>query len=168
MAFKEILTQEDFDIAIGERLKREREAAEKRYAGFDEAKEKAEKYDALIAKDLEGQIKKLNEQLAAEKQKNTDHDKIVSDLTARANKAEAAVMKSRIAHEAGLPYELSSRLTGDTEEELIEDAKALASFVKPATAPPLASTDPSKSSASSATAAKQAALMALANSLNNK
>ena len=117
---KAFLTQEDFDIAIGERLKREREAAEKRYAGFDEAKEKAEKYDALIAKDLEGQIKKLNEQLAAEKQKNTDHDKIVSDLTARANKAEAAVMKSRIAHEAGLPYELSSRLTGDTEEELIE------------------------------------------------
>ena len=167
MAFKEILTQEDFDIAIGERLKREREAAEKRYAGFDEAKEKAEKYDALIAKDLEGQIKKLSEQLNAEKQKNTDHDKIVSDLTARATKAEAEIMKSRIAHEAGLPYELSSRLTGETEEELKEDAKALASYVRPVAAPPLASTDPSKTSGSAATA-KQAALMALANSLTNK
>lgn len=167
MAFKEILTQEELDAVIGERLKREREAAEKRYAGFDEAKEKAEKYDALVAKDLEGQIKKLTEQLNTEKAKNTDHDKIVSDLTARAQKAETAIMKSRIAHEAGLPYELSSRLTGETEDELMEDAKALASYVKPSTAPPLASTDPSKTTGSASTA-KQAALMALANSLTNK
>ena len=167
MAFKEILTQEDFDIAIGERLKREREAAEKKYAGFDEAKEKAAKYDELIAKDFESQVKKLTEQLAGEKAKHADHDKIVSDLTARATAAERSILKSRIAHEAGLPFELAERQTGETEDDLREDAKNLSGFVKPTTAPPLASTEPS-ASGSSGNSAKQAALMALANSLNTK
>ena len=166
MAFKEILTQEDFDAAIGERLKREREATEKKYAGFDEAKEKAKLYDELVAKDFEGQIKKLSEQLAGEKQKNADHDKTVSDLTARATSAERAVLKTRIAHEAGLPFELAERLTGETEDDLRADAKTLSGFVKPTTAPPLASTEPSESR--SGDSAKQAAFMALANSLNNK
>ena len=109
MAFKAIETQEDLDIIIGERLKRERDAAEKKYAGFDEAKEKAEKYDKLIAQDFEGQIKKLNEELKTEKEKNAGHDQTVADLTARATKAEMSLLKAKIAHEAGLPYERGKR-----------------------------------------------------------
>ena len=41
MAFKPIETQEDLDIIVGERLKRERE----KYADYEALKEKAAKYD---------------------------------------------------------------------------------------------------------------------------
>jgi hypothetical protein len=41
----------------------------------------------------------------------------------------------------GLPYELAERLAGETEEELMADAKTLTGFVKPQTAPPLRTTE---------------------------
>lgn len=141
MAFKPIETQEDLDIIIGDRLKREREANEKKFAGFDEAKEKAAKYDELMAKDYEGQIRKLSEDLKAEREKHAATDKTIADLTARANKAEKSNLKARIAHEMGLPHELADRLNGDTEDELKADAKALTGFVKPQSAPPLRTTE---------------------------
>ena len=161
MAFKAIETQEDLDIIIGERLKREREAAEKKYAGFDEAKEKAEKYDKLVAQDFEGQIKKLNEELKTEKEKNAGHDQTVADLTARATKAEMSLLKAKIAHEAGLPYELANRLNGENEEELLADAKTLTGFMRPAGAPPLRTTEPGQSSGAN----NRSALAALAASM---
>lgn len=166
MAFKAIETQEDLDIIIGERLKREREANEKKYAGFEEAKEKAGKYDELIKRDLDGQIKKLTDDLKTEREKHSSTDKTIADLTSRAAKAESGLLKVKIAHEAGLPYELAERLRGDTEEDLRADAKALTGFVKPQTAPPLRSTEPG-ASANSKEAATQAAYAALAASLNN-
>lgn len=143
MAFEIIDTQEKFDAAIQDRLAREA----KKYEGFAQAKEKAEKYDALVAKDLEGQLKKLQQDLEAERTKHADTDKTISALTARATAAETATLKTKVAHEAGLPYELAARLTGDTEDALKEDAKALAAFVKPASAPPLRSTDPARATA---------------------
>lgn len=161
MAFKAIETQEDLDIIIGERLKREREAAEKKYAGFEEAKEKAEKYDKLIAQDFEGQIRKLNDELKTEKEKNAGHDQAVADLTARANKAEMSLLKAKIAHEAGLPYELANRLNGENEEELLEDAKTLTGFMRPASAPPLRTTELGQTPGSS----NRSALAALAASM---
>jgi hypothetical protein len=159
MAFKAIETQEDFDIAIGERLKREREQAEKKYAGFEEAKEKAAKYDKLAAQDFEGQIKKLTEDLAAEREKNADHDKTVDELNTRAEKAEADLLKTKVAHAAGLPYELAARLNGATEEELQADAKSLASYVRPNSAPPLRTTETKDTGAKASTAAAYQALL---------
>ena len=141
MAFKPIETQEDLDIIIGERLKREREANEKKYAGFDEAKEKAAKYDELKAKNFEEQIAKLNEALKAERDKHSDTDKTIADLTARATSAEKRNLKAKVAHAMGLPYELAERLAGETEEELMADAKTLTGFVKPQNAPPLRTTE---------------------------
>ena len=161
MAFKPIETQEDLDIIIGERLKREREANEKKYAGFDEAKEKAAKYDKLIAQDFEGQLQKLNEELSKEREKNAGHDQAVADLTARANKAEVSLLKAKIAHEAGLPYELANRLNGNNEEELLADAKTLTGFLKPNNAPPLRTTEPGQMSGSN----HKSALAALAASM---
>lgn len=160
MAFKIIETQEELDNIIGERLKREREATEKKYAGFDEAKEKAGKYDKLLAQDFEGQIRKLNDELNTEREKNAGHDQTVSEITARAEKAEKALLKVETAHKAGLPYELAARLNGDTEEELLADAKSLSSYVKTAGAPPLATTEPAKAGGKSDNAAAFAALNA--------
>ena len=164
MAFKAIETQEDLDIIIGERLKREREAAEKKYAGFEEAKEKAAKYDKLMADDLEGQLKKLQDELSKEREKNAGHDQTVAALTQRAEKAEASVLKARVAHEAGLPYELANRLNGNTEEELKADAKSLSTYVRPITPPPLATTEPAKSGTGKAD--NSAAFAALAAALS--
>lgn len=162
MAFKPIETQEDLDIIVGERLKRERE----KYAGFDEAKEKAAKFDELAKRvsGFEEQIQKLNGDLKAEREKHSNTDETIAALTKRATAAEASILKSKIAHEAGLPYELAERLSGDTEDALREDAKTLAGFVKPQTAPPLRSTEPGNGSNNS----KHAALAALAASFNNQ
>lgn len=165
MAFKIIETQEELDNIIGERLKREREATEKKYADFAEAKEKAGKYDKLIAQDFEGQIRKLNDELKTEREKNAGFDQTVSEITARAEKAEKALLKVETAHKAGLPYELAARLNGETEEELLADAKSLGSYVKTAGAPPLATTEPAqkRNGSTAALAAMAAALGAPTN-----
>lgn len=159
MAFKPIETQEDLDIIVGERLKRERE----KYAGFDEAKEKAAKFDELTKRvsGFEEQIQKLNNDLKAEREKHSNTDETIAALTKRATAAEASILKSKIAHEAGLPYELAERLSGDTEDALREDAKTLAGFVKPQTAPPLRSTEPGNGNNNT----RSAALAALAASM---
>ncbi len=160
MAFKAIETQEDLDIIIEQRLKRERE----KYAGFEEAKEKAGKYDELVKRDLDGQIRKLTDDLKAEREKHSGTDQTIADLTKRATTAETGLLKVRIAHEAGLPYELAGRLSGDSEDALRQDAKTLAGFVKPSTAPPMRTTELANGSNNS----KHAALAALAASFNNQ
>lgn len=65
------------------------------------------------------------------------HDTEVADLTARAVKAETALLKNKIANDNGLPITLADRLVGENEEELSADAKTLASYLKPSTTPPL-------------------------------
>ena len=51
-------------------------------------------------------------------------------------KAEALELRRRlVAAEHGLPPELGNRLQGDTEDELVEDAKRLAELVPPAKPP---------------------------------
>lgn len=137
MSFTPIETQEDLDRIIGERLKREREATEKKYADYDAVKEKADKYDAL-AKEHQEQIEKLQTDLQNATDKIAGHEQVVSDLKKRAADAETANLKHRIAHEANIPFELAGRLTGSTEEELRKDAETLGMFVgQKTTAPPL-------------------------------
>ena len=56
---------------------------------------------------------------------------------------ETAALKSRIAHEAGLPYDLAGRLTGDTEEAIKADAEKLSALFKSAKPKePLKDTEP--------------------------
>lgn len=162
--FTPITTQEELNSIIGERLKRERETIEKKYADYLTVKEKAEKYEELLKKDFEGQVKTLQEKLAATEEKLTKNDASVSELTARAEKAEAEVLKGRIAHEAGIPYELAGRLAGATEEELKKDAETMAKYVSGVrTVPPL-----STIGASSPQDASQAALSGLLSGLTGE
>lgn len=163
--FKTIETQEDFDKAIGERLKRERETLEKKYAGFDALKEKADKYDELVKQDFEGQIKRLTGELNTAREKAAGHEQTVSDLTARAVKAETSLMKNRIAHESGIPLELAARLSGETEDDIRKDAEMFSQFVGGAgkSAPPLHSSEPS--AASNKEEAQTAALRAMMSQL---
>lgn len=129
--FKVIETQEDFDAAIQKRLERkEKEVAEnfKDYLSPD-------KVEALKA-DYEKKLADANKIVEEATSKLNEHDKIVSELTDRATKAETSLLKAKIAHENGVPYELANRLVGSTEEELKKDAETLSGFMKTSTAPP--------------------------------
>lgn len=143
MAFKEIKTQEELNEVIGERLKRERDNIEKKYADYKNLQEKAQKYDDLVAADYEGKVKSLTKELEEANEKISGHNKEVADLMSRATSAESTILKTKIAHENGIPYELAGKLTGETEDEIREDAKTFSSFVasKP-TPPPLHSSEP--------------------------
>lgn len=110
-------TQEDVNRFMADRLERaKRTGAEekaKEFAGFDEYKAKAEKYDA----DIES-LNQTISQLQTEK----------TALEAKARKYESSSVKMRIAHETGLPYELAERLNGDDETAIRADAETLAKF----------------------------------------
>lgn len=135
--FKVIETQEEFDKAIQKRLaQKDREAAEK-YKDFLSPDEVAE-----IKAEYENRIKEATEQIKSVKESYASQDAEFKALTERAEKAEKSLLKNRIAHENGLPLELSARLIGDTEEELKADAESLAAFMKPQSAPPLMSFEP--------------------------
>lgn len=102
--FKPINTQEEFDAAIADRLKRERE----KFSDYDQLKNAA----ADHKKTVDG----LNEQ--------------INNMKTQISAYETASVKTRIAHEMGLPYEFASRLSGSTEEEIKKDAQSMQAFVK--------------------------------------
>ena len=136
--FTVIETQEQLDKIIGERVKRaERQAAEK-YADYDD-------------------IKKQNAQFA-EQAKN--HKSVVDELNAKIHQYETASVKTKVALEVGLPYQMASRLTGDDEKAIRADAEAMIKLIgntKPTA--PLGSSEPNvKNSESSAWASVSAAL----------
>lgn len=138
--FKEIKTQEEFDAAIGARLERERNSLEKKYAGFDDFKAKAEKYDALLEE--KSKQDKVLEGLNKDLEEYKERIKTVDELAARAESAEKGLLKARVANECKLPFELASRITGDTEDDMRKDAELLAGFIRPATPAPLFSSTP--------------------------
>lgn len=137
MEFTPITTQEDFDKAISERLKRERETLTKKYADYEELKGKIADYEKQIGE----YGRSLNE--ATEKIKT--HDQVVGELQAKVSKYETDSVKTRIAHEMGIPYELAGRLSGDSEEAIRKDAEGLSKIMGTQVhkAPPLKSTEPS-------------------------
>lgn len=117
MEFTPITTQEEFDKAISERLKRERETITKKYADYEDLKTKVGDY--------EKQISEYSRSLSEATEKIKNHDQTVSDLQAKVSKYETDSVKTRIAHEVGIPYELAARLSGDTEEAIRKDAESL-------------------------------------------
>ena len=133
--FTPITTQEEFDRAISDRIKRERETLEKKYSDYADIKTKAADY--------EKQLGELKTSLEDSTKKASEHEKTVADLTGKISSYELTSLKTRIAHELGIPYELSNRLTGNDEKELRADAESLSKLVsagKPT--PPLKSTEP--------------------------
>ena len=42
---------------------------------------------------------------------------------------ESSSVKTRIAHETGLPYEMAARLSGETEEDIRKDAETLVQLI---------------------------------------
>lgn len=130
--FKVIETQEELDKVIQKRLaQKDREIAEQ-YKDYL-SPEKVEELKADYGKQLED----ANKLVEDAKNKLSEHDQIVSELTDRATKAETSLLKQKVAHAHKLPLELAGRLVGGTEEELSQDAETLAGLIQPSNTPPL-------------------------------
>ena len=121
-----ISSQEELNKMFAERAEAARRAEhdrmEKQYAGFDDYKTKAEKYDADIQalKDMISGLKSEKETSAAR----------ISELEEKNREYETNSVKMRIARETGLPAELADRLSGTDEESMRKDAESLVKLFK--------------------------------------
>ena len=112
--FEPITTQEQFDNRISERLKRERETAEKKYADYDSLKK---------------QITDLNDQLSAATKQAEESTTLINGLQGKVKGYESHSVKTRIARNAGIPEEFADRLVGTDEESLKADAESMAKLI---------------------------------------
>ena len=135
MAFKVIETQEAFDEALKERLSRERETIRKQYdeeyEPFKETVESLTKENAELKTTIE----------EANKSKDEINEKLET-LESNLKNYEISSMKTKIALQNGIPYDMASRLMGEDEASITEDAKKLSELInagKPT--PPLKNTE---------------------------
>lgn len=120
--FTPITSQEEFDNRISERLNRQKEALTKQYADYEDLKKKVSDYET--------QIGKLTKDAEERAKAYAETDAKIAEYETKIKGYESASLKTRVAHDIGLPYELASRLTGDTEEDIRKDAENLAQLVK--------------------------------------
>ncbi|MCP9068996.1 MULTISPECIES: DUF4355 domain-containing protein [Streptococcus] len=129
--FKPITTQEEFDAAIKARLSREKE----KYADYDQLKS--------LVEDLKKENVDLKSTIEANRQSKADADKQLEEMQNQISNYETASLRTRIALQHGLPYDLADRLQGTDEESFKADAERLAGFMKPVSkVAPVKSTEP--------------------------
>lgn len=116
--FKEIKTQEEFDNAIKDRIERERE----KFKDYEDLKKKNE--------ELVNQLSSVKEQLQESGTAKEEFEKQIAELDSRIKGYESDSVKTRIALEMGIPYQMSSRLSGTTEEEIRKDAESVVELMK--------------------------------------
>lgn len=138
--FKVIETQEQFDALIGDRLAKNREKV------MAELSEKYADYEAIKSeKDaMAEEIATLKQSLTDTTNKLNESGTSIDELKKTVAKYESDSAKTRIAMSMGIPYEMADRLSGTTEEELIEDAKKMAMYFQVPKVAPMASTEPQK------------------------
>lgn len=115
--FKPIETQEELDNIIKDRLKRERETTQKRFEGW------------VSPEDHQKALDDANKAFDDFRKAHEGDEQTIADLTAKNKAYETASLKSRIAHEVGLSYEWISRIGGDDEKSIREDAESLKKLV---------------------------------------
>ena len=116
--FKPITTQEEFDAAIKERLAREKA----KYSDYDQLKSRVT--------ELETENVDLKSTIEANNQSKADADKQLEEMQSKIAGYETASLRTRVALQHGLPYDLADRLQGTDEESLKVDAERLAGFIK--------------------------------------
>lgn len=122
--FTPITTQEEFDSAISKRLARAEQKFTEQYSGYISPEEFEEK-----TKSLNEQITELGNSLTAAHEKSKADAETISTLETSVKNHVTASVKSRIAHEMGLPYELANKLSGDDEDAIRKDAESLKSII---------------------------------------
>lgn len=129
--FKTIETQEELDNIVKERLRRERE----KFGDYDDLKKRVS--------ELESENGALRATVEETKQTIAKSDAQITELQGQVSNYETASLRTRIALQNGLPYDLADRLQGADEEALRADAERLAGFMRPATPQaPLRDTEP--------------------------
>ena len=116
--FKPITTQEEFDAAIKGRLSREKE----KYGDYDQLKSRV----AELEKENVG----LKSTIETTNQSKADADKQLEDLQNQIAGYETASLRTRVALQYGLPYDLADRLQGTDEDSFKADAERLAGYIK--------------------------------------
>ena len=142
--FTPIETQEQLDKIIGERIRRAEQKAAEKYADYEDLKTQNAGYVT--------QISQLQTQLQAQADKAKESETSIADLTAKVHQYETASVKTKVALEMGLPYQMASRLTGDDEKAIRADAEAMKQLIGAQVGPaPLGSTEPSSTKGGSGT-----------------
>lgn len=133
--FTPIETQEQFDAMVRDRIARAERSAAEKYGDYEDVKK--------LNADLTTQIAQLTEQIKTQTETINGNKTVVDDLTAKVQAYETASVKTKIALELGLPYQMADRLTGNDEESIRKDAEAMKSLIgsnKPTA--PLGSNEP--------------------------
>ena len=120
--FKTIETQEQLDAVIKDRIARAEKKIADGYADYEDLKK--------AKADYEEQIAALTEQLKAKEEAITGNDATLKDLQAKVREYEMASVRTRIAHDVGLPFEMANRLRGDDEGTIRADAEQMLSYIK--------------------------------------
>lgn len=131
--FTPIETQEALDGIIGERLKRDREAQAKKYESY------------IKPEDYAAKCKEYDDTIAGLQKSIEDNKSIAEELESAKSQIksyEIGSVKTKVAHEMGLPYELAGRLKGETEEDIRKDAETMKGLFPKKAAPPLRSNEP--------------------------
>ena len=133
--FTPITTQEEFDKAVQARVLREQETLGKKYADYDQVKSRNAELDAEVGA-LQATIEETSTSAKT-------HEQTLADLNAKITGYETANLRTRIALQNGLPFDLADRLVGTDEDSIKADAERLAAFIKPKQpTPPLRTNEP--------------------------
>lgn len=119
--FKPITTQEELNEVLKDRLNRQKESIESKYANYDELVEEN--------KSLKEQLSDTQNILEKNKADSDSFNSQIEELKGKLNSYELKSLKTDIALKNGIPYELASRLVGETEDDLLNDAKNLSSML---------------------------------------
>lgn len=124
-------SQDELNSIVSDRLNKEKEKYEKQ---VKELNEKAEAYEKQIAT-FTSQLEEINKKVAT-------HETEIQERDSKIQQYETQSVKMRVAHEIGIPYELASRLSGTTEEEIKADAESIKGLLGQQKAvPPLKGTE---------------------------
>lgn len=132
--FKVIETQEQLDAVIKDRIARAEKNAVKEFADYEDIKKRNSEFEQQIT-DLTNQLKAKDETISG-------YESAKTELETKINKYEMGSLKTRIALETGLPFELAEKLTGEDEETIRADAQKMAQFIKPINKAPIGGAEP--------------------------
>lgn len=131
--FTPITTQEQLNEVVKDRLARQKDQIEGKYADYEDLKSKNSEY--------EKQLETLNTSLEDSGKKITELETQIADRDSKIKAHETRSVKTRIAHEMGLGYEAIDFLQGDDEEAIKKSAESLKNLVGKSHTAPLANHD---------------------------
>lgn len=109
-----------------------------------------EEFDQRV-QELYGDVKDLQGKITTLTGERDGHAATITQLQGQIKGHEIAALKHKVAHELGIPFEMASRLAGDTEEDIRKDAAVVAKFITAPYEPaPLYYNEPAGTSATDA------------------